>query len=117
VENRKWETTYRGPLLIHAARNADPDPRATESPLWTMADPGAFGQPRAAWRARGAIIGITRLADVLTDSPSQWAAARCYHWVLEFPAPVDPAVPCPGRPGLWAPPAAVLRRLAGLIGL
>jgi hypothetical protein len=29
VENRRWRTSYRGPLLIHAGQNADPDPEAS----------------------------------------------------------------------------------------
>ena len=115
VENRRWRTAYRGPLLIHAGKNADPDPEAPTRLLWTMADPDAFGQPRAAWQAREAIIGVVHLADVLTDSPSPWATAGWYHWVFEFPAPVDPLIPCRGRPGLWVPPAAVAERLAGII--
>jgi len=115
VENRQWRTAYRGPLLIHVGKNADPDPEASFRLLWTMADPEAFGQPRAAWQAREAIIGVVHLADVLTDSPSPWATAGWYHWVFEFPAPVDPLIPCRGRPGLWVPPAAVAERLAGVI--
>ena len=115
VENRRWRTTYRGLLLIHAAKDPDPDPETPADLLWTMADPGGYGQPRTAFRARGAIIGLVYLADVLTDSPSRWAAVGRYHWVLEFPSPVDPPLPCVGRPGLWDPPAVVLERLAGVI--
>ncbi len=115
VENRRWRTAYRGPLLIHAGKNADPDPEATSRLLWTMADPEALRQPRAAWQAREAIIGVVHLADVLTDSRSPWAAAGRYHWVFEFPSPIDPAIPCRGRPGLWVPPAAVAERLAGIV--
>ena len=115
VENRRWRTAYRGPLLIHAGKNADPDPEATSRLLWTMADPEALRQPRAAWQAREAVIGVVHLADILTDSPSPWATARWYHWVFEFPSPVDPPIPCRGRPGLWLPPAAVAERLAGII--
>ena len=85
VENRRQRTAYRGPLLIHAGQNADPGPEASARLLWTMADPDVFGQPRAAWQARGAIIGVVFLADVLTDSPSRWATAGRYHWVLEIP--------------------------------
>ena len=114
VENRRWTTAYRGPLLIHAAKNADPDPGATARLLWTMADPEAFGQPRGALQAREAIIGVIHLADVLTDSPSPWALPGWYHWVLEFPAPVA-HIPCRGRPGLWVPPAAAAERLTGII--
>ncbi len=116
VENRRWRTAYRGPLLIHAGKNADPDPEATARVLWTMADPEAFGQPRAALRAREAIVGFVHLADVLTDSPSPWATAGRYHWALEFPEPIDPPIPCRGRPGLWVPPPVVAERLAGVIG-
>lgn len=115
VENRRWRTAYRGPLLIHAGKNSDPDPEASSRLLWTMADPEAFGQPRGAWQAREAIIGFVYLADVLTDSPSPWATAGWYQWVFEFPSPVDPLIPCRGRPGLWAPPAAVAERLAEVI--
>ena len=46
LENRRWRTSYRGPL-IHASKNANPDPEASARLLWTMADPEAFGQPRA----------------------------------------------------------------------
>jgi len=115
MENRRWRTAYRGPLLIHAGKDPDPDPEASARLLWTMADPEAFKQPRAAWQAREAIIGFVFLAEILTDSPSSWATARWYHWVFEFPSPVDPPIPCRGRPGLWAPPAAVAERLAGVI--
>jgi ASCH domain len=115
VENRRWRTAYRGPLLIHAGKNADPDPEAHARLLWTMADPEAFAQPRGAFKAREAIIGFVYLSDVLTDSPSRWATAGSYHWVMEFPSPVDPLVPCRGRPGLWVPPAAVTDRLTGLV--
>lgn len=71
--------------------------------LWTMADPEAFRQPRGVWRAREAVIGVVRLADVLTDSPSPWAKVGWYHWVFEFPWPVDPAIPCHSLPGTSGP--------------
>jgi ASCH domain len=113
VENRRWKTSYRGALLIHAANDADPEGAARL--LWTMADPEAFGQPRAAFEARGAVIGLVYLADILTDSPSRWAEPGCYHWVLEFPSPVEPPVSCRGRPGLWTPAGAAAEALAGLV--
>jgi hypothetical protein len=115
VGNRRWRTAYRGPLLIHSGKDPDPDPEAVSRLLWMMADPEALRQPRAAWQAREAIIGLVYLVDILTDSCSPWAATGWYHWVFEFPSPVDPAVPCRGRPGLWVPPAAVAERLAGTV--
>ncbi len=115
VENRRWRTTYRGPLLIHAGKEPDPDPDASVSLLWTMADPDAFGHPKAAWQARGTIIGVVHLADVLIDSSSRWAVPGWYHWVLEFPSPVDPPVPSRGQQGLWTPPAAATEQVADLL--
>ncbi len=110
VENRRWRTSYRGPLLIHAAKEGDPAGAARV--LWTMADPGAFGQPRAAFATRGAIIGVAHLADICTDSPSRWAEPNRFHWILEFAEPVDPPVPCSGMPGLWTPPQAAAAAVA-----
>ncbi len=113
IENRRWRTSYRGPLLIHAGKSADED--GSEALLWTMADPAAFGQPRAAWRARGAIIGLVFLADILSDSSSRWAVPGWYHWALEFPWPIDPPVPARGRQGLWTPPIAAVQEVAAFL--
>jgi ASCH domain len=110
VENRRWQTSYRGPLLIHAAK--EDDPAGSAMVLWTMADPGAFGRPGAAFKARGAIIGMAYLADIFTDSASRRAQPHRFHWTLEFPAPVDPPVPCSGMPGLWTPPPAAAEAVA-----
>jgi hypothetical protein len=113
IENRRWRTTYRGPLLIHAGQRVDL--AATEELLWTMADPESIGLPRAAWEARGAFIGVVFLADILTDSPSRWAIPGWYHWVLEFPSPIEPAVRYRGRQRLWTPPAAAVEAVADVL--
>lgn len=113
VENRRWQTGYRGPLLIHAAKEVDPTGAARL--LWTMPDPEAFGQPRAAFETRGAIIGLAYLTEILTDSSSRWAEQRCYHWRLESPTPVEPPVPCQGHLGLWSPPDAAVAAVADLL--
>jgi ASCH domain len=113
VENRRWKTRHRGPLLIHAGVDVDPDGSA--SVLKTIADPDVFARPRTAWEARGAIIGLVFLADILTDSPSRWAIPGRYHWALEFPSPIDPPILHRGRPGLWVPPAAVVWALRDIL--
>jgi ASCH domain len=113
VENRRWKTRHRGPLLIHAGMDVDPDGSALV--LKTIADPYVFARPQSAWDARGAIIGLVFLADILTDSSSRWAIPGWYHWALEFPSPIDPPIPHRGRPGLWAPPATVVRALRDIL--
>ena len=85
VENRRWQTSYRGPLLIHAAK--EDDPAGIARVLWTMADPEAFEQPRAAFETRGAIIGVAYLADILTDSPSRWAQPHVSTGCVRPPLP------------------------------
>ena len=113
VENRRWSTRHRGPLLIHAGMDADPDGPAAV--LKTIADPYAFARPRSAWDARGLVIGLVFLADVLTDSPSQWASPGWCHWVFELPSPIDPPIPQRGRPGLWTPPPAVVQAVQDIL--
>lgn len=113
VENRHWRTRHRGPLLIHAGVDVDPDGSA--SVLKTITDPDVFAWPRIAWEARGAIIGLVFLADILTDSPSRWALPGWYHWAFEFPSPIDPPIPHRGRPGLWVPPASVVQALRDIL--
>ena len=76
VENRSWRTAYRGPLLIHAAVDA-PVQGEIETVAWTVSDPGSLAQPRSAWEARGAIIGVVLFTDILTDSPSPGRRSAC----------------------------------------
>lgn len=113
VENRRWITSHRGPVLIHAGLHADPDGPA--SVLKAIAEPEVFARPRAAWEARGAIVGLVFLADVLFDSPSPWAIPGWYHWAFEFPSPIDPPVPQRGSRGLWTPSAAVIEAVQGIL--
>jgi hypothetical protein len=47
VENRRWKTRHRGPLLIHAG--IDVDAGGSASVLKTIADPDGFARPRIAW--------------------------------------------------------------------
>lgn len=113
VENRRWRTRHRGPLLIHAGMDADPDGPAAV--LKTIADPDVFAHPRSAWDAGGLVIGLVFLADILTDSPSQWAVPGWHHWVFEFPSPIDPPIPQRGRQGLWTPSPAVVQALQDIL--
>lgn len=58
VENRTWNTKYRGRLIIHA------------------------GAPIKA------VLGTVNLLDVVTDSESPWAIPGQYHWLIEGPRAV-----------------------------
>jgi hypothetical protein len=89
VENRTWETMYRGSLLIHASKNFD------ENAYW---DIRPFNVKWADYN--GHIIGRANLADCVKDSKSRWAEPGLWHWVLKDPRPCKP-VPAKGALGLW----------------
>jgi hypothetical protein len=101
VENRSWSTKYRGPLLIHAGSAFEPDGYETVKQLASQAP------PPSAELIHGAIIGVVDLVDCVRGLPSVWAVADQWHWCLRDPRPFHPAVPCPGKLGLWRPPPDV----------
>lgn len=100
VENRKWATDYRGPLLIHASNTPDRSGGFRELGL------------RRTELDYGAIIGLVQLQDCRVDlAPSSpWAIPGLWHWVLSDPVSIDP-VPCTGRLKLFDPPELVRKRV------
>ena len=99
VENRSWPTKHRGPLLIHAGSAFERDGYETVKRLATVPPPPANEF------VHGAIIGVVELVDCVQDSDSDWAVAGQWHWCLSRPRKIG-AVPCPGKLGLWRPPAS-----------
>ena len=101
VENRSWSTKYRGPLLIHAGMAFEADGYETVKRLASNAP------PPPAELTHGAIIGVVDLVDCVRDFRSVWAEADQWHWRLRDPRPLNPAVPCAGKLGLWRPPPSI----------
>ncbi len=97
VENRRWTTTYRGPLLIHAGLGYDPAARF-------LIDPAAL----TAWPdVRGALIATATLTGI---HPAQgccmpWgeSGSGVFHWQLTDVTALPTPVPCKGRLRLWTP--------------
>jgi hypothetical protein len=87
VENRIWSTKHRGPLAIHAGKGFDPK-ICVELGL----DPNKV--------RRGFILGTVELVDVVRNSPSRWADAGSYHWILATPKPLARPVMHQGKLGL-----------------
>jgi hypothetical protein len=56
-----------------------------------------------------------RALTIRQPPPSRWAQAHRFHWIFQFPAPVDPPVRCSGMPGLWRPPHAAAEAVADLL--
>jgi hypothetical protein len=106
VENRTWETTYRGMLLIHAGKRVE---WSAPRKAWnaTGLGPPPHGARRSAWLAslpKGAIVAVARLADCHEDCGgvcSPWAIAGQCHWVLADARRLPRPVPATGKQGLW----------------
>jgi len=105
IENRKWITHYRGPLLIQASARR---PTATDIDKVRLYDrkreiklPEEFDL--------GGIVGIVRLDDCVTKSRSKWFDGPV-GWVLSKPKKL-PFVPLKGQLGLFNPPRRILTRL------
>jgi hypothetical protein len=120
VENRTWDTSYRGPLLLHASARIDPD----GFDVIRRMDYRPPAKPPVA-----AILGVAELVDVCDavwgDRPGfcscgPWAMFGQYHWRLATVRTFTNPVPAKGALGLWAPTgdvaAAVGRELANMTG-
>ncbi|WP_394430419.1 ASCH domain-containing protein [Streptomyces sp. SGAir0957] len=100
IENRPWETGYRGWLLLHAGLTCD---RAAYDlplarPFLTRPQP------------RGAVLAVGRLVDCHPGDGycTLWSAAGLWHWKLADVRPLPRPLPCPGARGLWTPAPRLL---------
>jgi ASCH domain len=118
IENRTWDTAYRGILAIHASLRVDLD--SLDNPLirdagWDASDPAA---------GTGGIVAVVSLADICTAAKSggpcgcgPWADPGACHWRLGDVWALPEPIMTLGQPGLWTPvpevAAALARTLSG----
>lgn len=120
VENRTWETTYRGDMLIHAGKSL----KSINHVDW----PDSYGMPPRLTHGDfpefvfGAFVGVAELVDIVRYHPDKrpddyrpykWIA-RHFHargpfcWVLGSVRRFSEPVPYKGRQGLFEVPAEVV---------
>ena len=107
IENRRWSTSYRGRLYIHAGRKADPD-----APAWAK----EIGS-----EPRGCIIGYVTLWRCVSPQErrsmrppkSKWAVIGndVYHWYVSQPVALTEPVITRGYQGIWIIPDEVAAKL------
>lgn len=114
-ETRHWQTDYRGPLLVHAAKRLVSDCGEDVDELCVE----AFGPYWRQELPRGAVIGLVHLVDVVSsnkfvpgpDSPDlvcgDWDANR-WGWKRERVVKFDHPIPFIGRQGFFNVPDALL---------
>jgi hypothetical protein len=115
IENRRWNTTYRGTILLHAAKGCTTK-EYVEALRW-MLDAGVLestlGVPSLNDMLRGGIVGRARIIDVVAPRPPmiptdgwypnvdhRWHMREQYGFVLSDVEPL-PFVSCKGALGLF----------------
>ncbi|MEE3046620.1 MAG: ASCH domain-containing protein [Pseudomonadota bacterium] len=90
IENRDWQTSYRGPVLIHAS--AAFDGYAAERREFQAMHPQSH---------LGGIVGMVEITDCVSSSESKWFYGQ-YGFALRNPVPLD-FIPCKGALGFFTP--------------
>lgn len=104
VENRTWQPPadmIGHYLAIHAGKTWDHD-----GARWIQ---GRFGLIVPNDTPSGAIVGVVRLVDVVTESDNPWFAGP-FGWRLARKVAIEP-VPCRGALKLWELPDDVLEQV------
>jgi hypothetical protein len=105
IENRSWNTRYRGTLLIQASAALPTKRKLEEIRLFARQRrvelPDDF--------ERGGIVGMVQLQDCVTSSPSRWFEGPV-GWVLSKPKKLR-FIPLKGQLGLFDPPQEIIQRL------
>lgn len=89
IENRNWQTRFRGRFLIHAAKGMTRD-EYTYTERWCMDEFGLL-LPRPEALQRGGIIGAADVVDCVNQSSSRWFSGP-------FGLQLSNVVPLPFRP-------------------
>lgn len=100
VENRTWNTHYRGPVAIHAAMSVDDDAYLFPPMHRMLSEAGIRPRDVETTLVRGAIVAVADLTDVVPDSASRWAMPDALHWLLANTRRLSKPIPYRGALGL-----------------
>jgi hypothetical protein len=111
IENRNWNTDYRGPILIHASKKFEDD----ALDIWAHRMPGikrAISLEKTDYPL-GYIVGEAELSEVITvlngaEAANPWFCGE-YGFKLKNARPIDP-IPYRGQLGLFDVPRSILER-------
>ena len=117
IENRTWNTYYRGRILIHVSKSKPI--HEDEKAFFDICEKIGIENPTFNLANCGLIIGSVELFATSTRHFSQykenpWAMTDHYHWKLINPVLFDHPVPAKGRLMLWEVPASICNQLGEL---
>lgn len=107
IENRTWQTKFRGRVYIHASATYPKDHRNMAqlftSKQWQEIERLELEASMCASSFQlSAIIGHVDIADCVQDHSSIWALPNHYHWVLANPVLFDkPILNVKGKLSFW----------------
>ncbi|MGW0653687.1 hypothetical protein ACWD4T_33705 [Streptomyces umbrinus] len=106
IENRGWNTSWRGTLLIHGGQTIDK--HALTLPAVREALPDDY-EP-----VQGHVVAVADLADTHADDGActRWSEHGCFHWQLSHVEPLQQPVPATGSQRLWKPSRQLLDDIA-----
>lgn len=102
IENRSWQTNFRGRVLIHSSAKGDIakfgclQPNQRLKVLNTPMSRICFND-----LPFGSIIGSVEIVDCVQNHPSIWADKGVYNWVLTNPILFPEPIPVKGKLSLW----------------
>jgi len=93
VENRRWQTKFRGKFLVHAGKKFDHEGyrRVLSEMKIDIPEPREFEM--------GGIVGIAEIVDCITASDSPWFTGK-YGFVLRNTRPLN-FIPIRGQLGFF----------------
>lgn len=102
IENRTWDTNFRGTIYIHACSKID-DKRGYTDDQWSdLIERGYKPLYMGGYLKYSAIIGHVDIIDCVHDHTSIWAEKGVSNWVLENPVLFDePIKNVRGALNLW----------------
>jgi len=105
IENRNWKTSFRGNILVHAAKGMTKQEyeNAMNFVVTNHDIPLNFHEPKFEELQRGGIIGMVEIVDCVSYSNSPWFFGD-YGFVLKNPYPL-PFKPCKGQLGFFELPS------------
>jgi hypothetical protein len=111
VENRDWQTRYRGRIALHASAGLT----STDYEEFKYFRHNLKNQPRIITPAfdelkRGAILGVAELSDCVRRSGSQWFQGD-YGFVLKNVRRLTRPLPCKGMLKFWEVPEEIEREI------
>jgi hypothetical protein len=106
IENRTWNTNFRGQLAIHAAARKDREEAFAR--VYELTGAYVLKSDESAIVAVVDVVDVCALQGPVRECGcGDWAIAGQNHWRLANARALAEPVPCKGRLGLWNLPADV----------